>query len=1668
MNIKKIRVLIIEDSKDDFELMLRELKKGSFEIIHKLVEDSDELLKALEQEWDVIISDYSLPGFTGYDALKICNEKGIDTPFIMVSGTVGEDIAVDMMKSGAKDYIMKNNLARLFPAIEREIAEAKIRRERKLAQKALIESEERFRHISSTISDIAYSCTIDKNGNNTISWITGAVERILGYTIPEMYEKKCWGKLVIEEDYHLFEKSVTGLTPGSSDVCELQLRHKNGDIIYIQSFAECVQKPGKPDCNYIYGGLVDITERKLTEKELKKSRELYRSIFANTGTATIIVDKNTTILNANEECYAVTGYAEEQLIGTSWTNYVAPESLEMMNKYNKLRLQNSKDAPNRYEANLVNAKGEIRSSILSISMIPYTEIMIVSMLDITERKKAEEEIQSQYTLLTSLINSPKDIIIFSLDKNYCYTTFNERHKQEMKKVWNTEIMIGMNLLDYMQIPELRKLAKQSIDRALRGEAFSEIQHQAREDIFYEFSWNPIIKNNQIIGTTVFMHDITDSKKSEELLRKSESLLSNAVEIAHLGPWEYDVVNDVFTFNDAFYKIFKTTAEKVGGYTMSSVEYGKRFVHPEDISMVGEEVRKAIESDDPNYSQQIEHRFIDDDGEIGYITVRYFVVKNESGKTIKTYGVNQDITEQKRAESTLRESERKFNSAFRYSPVSIMITAFPEGKFVDVNDTFLKETGYNLNEVIGQSIIELGLYENISEREKMLLEISKTGFVYGYEMNIRTKSGKILNCLISSDTISLGGKSCLLSTIIDITDRKKIEKKNQLLAHTVKSIAEIVTITDLQDRFTYVNKAFCETYGYTIKEIIGQHVKIIVSSNNPPGLLEDVLKQSKTGNWKGELLNLAKDGREFPISLQTSQIKNEKGKVLGLVGVSEDITNRKQAEEILKESESSLRYAQEIAEMGSWEWDMVTQKTSWSENYFAIHGLKHEEVEPSFEFFRNRIHPDDVHLLDVSYAYTMKNKTPDSFEVRIILPDGIIKWVQINIVPVIEDDKIVKLKGVIIDITKRKKAEENIINSQKLLQRIIDLLPVRIFWKDNNLIYLGCNEIFAKDAGKNSSEDLIGKDDFEMGWKEQAEIYRDDDASVIKSGIPKFNFEEPQTTPEGEKIWIKTNKVPLTDLQGNTVGILGSYEDITERKQSEELLKESESKYRNLIETMPEGFYRSTPEGYFVDVNPALVKMLGYNSKEELMKINIPEELYFSEEERNIGVKYNIDFIPDTEVYRLRKKDGSEIWIEDHARYISDSSGKILFHEGIMRDISESLLAQKAIIESKERAEESSRLKTSFLANMSHELRTPMVGILGFSEILKQECETEETRAMAENILTGGNRLMETLNLILDISRIEAGKLSLNYDYVDIIKVAKEVINTFDIQAKKVNLELKFESKEKSIVCRIDERLVRQIINNLVNNGIKYTEKGGVTVEISKEISDGRYYSIIKVKDTGLGIPEKFQKVIFEEFRQVSEGYGRSFEGTGLGLSIVEKFVKRLGGKISVESKLGSGSIFIVRIPVDPDEFSPKITNIIEKQETDIEDEETIPAERIKALCVDDDEGTLSIAREFLKGILDLELVYNGTDAINLAKKKEYSLILMDINLKSEIDGVETTKRIRKIKGYDKIPVIAVTAFAMKGDREKYLNSGFDFYLAKPFKREEIISVVKKAMKSISN
>ncbi len=263
-----------------------------------------------------------------------------------------------------------------------------------------------------------------------------------------------------------------------------------------------------------------------------------------------------------------------------------------------------------------------------------------------------------------------------------------------------------------------------------------------------------------------------------------------------------------------------------------------------------------------------------------------------------------------------------------------------------------------------------------------------------------------------------------------------------------------------------------------------------------------------------------------------------------------------------------------------------------------------------------------------------------------------------------------------EIEERKSAEAALFNSQQMLRLVLNTIPQRVFWKDRNSVFMGCNESFAQDCGYSDPDKLVGKTDYDTALLSEAESYQAYDREVMEKNRPKLNYEELQVRTDGRQAWLRTSKVPLHDKDGQVIGVLGTYEDITERKQAEKALLESEIKYRNLIETMPDGYYRSTPKGKYIDANPAFARMLGY-TLEELLSADIPRDLCFDPSEWK-ALRKNREFVPQAESYRLRKKDGSEIWLEDRARYVQDDSGNIIYHEGICRDITERKRAEESL------------------------------------------------------------------------------------------------------------------------------------------------------------------------------------------------------------------------------------------------------------------------------------------------------------------------------------------------------------------------------------------------------
>ena len=384
-------------------------------------------------------------------------------------------------------------------------------------------------------------------------------------------------------------------------------------------------------------------------------------------------------------------------------------------------------------------------------------------------------------------------------------------------------------------------------------------------------------------------------------------------------------------------------------------------------------------------------------------------------------------------------------------------------------------------------------------------------------------------------------------------------------------------------------------------------------------------------------------------------------------------------------------------------------------------------------------------------------------------------------------------------------------------------------------------------------------------------------------------------------------------------------------------------------------------------------------------------------------------------------------------------------------------------EAKNRAEEMNKLKSSFLANMSHELRTPLIGILGFSDILKDLYTNKEQKEYTNIIKTSGLRLLETLNLILDLSKIESGQLQIQKKEINVVSLIQDTIKILNINAEEKGLFIKITGNEKNIITLLDERMLREIIINLVNNSIKFTQTGGITIDIKTEVVNKDKLLVISVSDTGIGIAEDKLEMIFDPFRQASEGYNRVFQGTGLGLTITKKYVEALKGNIKVESTSEKGTSFIVSLPITEsdiivEEYSSNVDVNILKEELTNENKE-----KGKILFVDDDDITRNYIKLILKEHYVIDLALNGEEAIEMIKSNAYSAIVLDINLGAGMSGVETLNEIKKIPGCLNIPILAITGYAMNGDKENLLNLGFKYYLSKPFDKNELILILNKML-----
>jgi signal transduction histidine kinase/PAS domain-containing protein len=395
---------------------------------------------------------------------------------------------------------------------------------------------------------------------------------------------------------------------------------------------------------------------------------------------------------------------------------------------------------------------------------------------------------------------------------------------------------------------------------------------------------------------------------------------------------------------------------------------------------------------------------------------------------------------------------------------------------------------------------------------------------------------------------------------------------------------------------------------------------------------------------------------------------------------------------------------------------------------------------------------------------------------------------------------------------------------------------------------------------------------------------------------------------------------------------------------------------------------------------------------------------------------------------------------------------------------ESIQKEEELRKAKNTAEASSRIKSALLTNMSHEFRTPMNGILNYAGLLKDKLNDIGLNSMANFILHSGTRLMSTLDSIMYLAQIESSSINLDFKKLDISRTINSVIESYEQDAR--NKQLNYQTYlTAGVYAEFDEILMLQICKYLLDNAIKFTTSGFVSVHVHALHENEKAYAEIVISDTGIGISKEHQELIFQEFRQVSYGYGRSHEGFGLGLTLARKMTELMKGKIRVESEPGKGSKFFIRFALaenDKKEGLNEITKVPVSAEIAM-NEAAVINKTPEVLIVEDNQVNMELTVMFLKGVCKTDRAKDALTAIKLASSKQYDAILMDINLGPGMNGLEAATEIRKIPGYGEIPIVAVTGYTMSGDRERMLQGGCSDYLPKPFDKKSIVGKVKEVL-----
>ena len=1284
---------------------------------------------------------------------------------------------------------------------------------------------------------------------------------------------------------------------------ELTLRSVNGQSTVVALNATTFRgRDGK--LRGVVAAARDVTEQKTLEDQLRESQNYTRGLIEASLDAMITVDRGGVITDLNQQMEKATGFTREELVGSRFADYFTEPDRAAA----ALRETLEKGFTANYELELKPRTGA--QQVVSFNASVFRDIenrvkgIFASARNITEQRKLDAQLRESQGYNRSLIEASPDAL-FVVDPDFVITDVNE----QMVRItgYDRTDLVGSSFKGYFTDPPR---AAAGVRRTFEVGSLTnyELVLRARTGQQRVVSLNASVFRDQdgkVKGIFASARDITEQRLLEEQVRESQNYNRGLIEASVDAMVIVDPNLLITDVNEQMVKLTGHTRKQLVG--SSFIQY---FTEP-DVAASG--IRSTLEKGFvTNYELVLRSK----SGAETTVSFNASVFKGIEGRVKGVFASARDISEQRKLDGQLRDSQN-YNRGLIESSIDGILTTDVLGVITDVNRQMEELTGVPRDQLIGSPLKQY--FTDPGRAEAAVRRVLEANRLTNYELVLEAKSG--LKWPVSFNATTFRGADGALKGIFaaarDVTEQKKLEaeirESQNYNRSLIEASADALVTVDPHLTITDVNEQMLKVTGYRRGELIGSlFPDYFTDPARAAAGVRKALEEGVVTNY--ELALRSRSGRIIQVSANGSVFKDTEGKVRGVFASARDITEQKRLQEQLRESQTYNRSLIEASPDALVMVDPDLVITDVNEQLVKMTGVPRESlIGSSFKDYFT-----DAERASDGVRRTLREGAVSNYE--LMLKSRTARTTLVSFNAAVFKDLEAKVAGIFAsarDITEQKKTEEKLRESENYNRGLIEASPDALVTVDPDLVVTDVNEQMVRLSGY-SRKRLIGGRFPELftdaGRAEQAV------RTALQSNLVS-NYELLLRKRNGQKIPVSFNAGTFHDMEGRVRGVLAAARDITEQKKLETQIRESQNYNRGLIESNIDALMTTDLVGNISDVNKQTEMLTGL-SREQL--IGTPFKNFFTDPQKAEDAIRRVlseNKVMDYEL-TVRSPGGEFVDVSYNATTFQDTEGRLHGIIAAARDITEPKRLREQLEQrnreleiQNRRVQEANRLKSEFLANMSHELRTPLNSIIGFSEFLlgkDREQLSPDQREYLGDILNSGNHLLQLINDVLDLAKVESGKMELSAQAFSPRRAVEEVCSVVKPLAAEKHLALTTRIDPAVETVVIDPLRFKQVLFNLLSNAVKFTDEGGqVEVELGPH---GDKNFALRVRDSGIGIAAEDLPRLFREFEQLDAGPGRRFQGSGLGLSLTKKLVELHGGTIEVESRVGSGTTFTVLLP----------------------------------------------------------------------------------------------------------------------------------------------------------